>query len=368
MNILVLRYCRETLHYALFAGGMAEPAAAGDCDDSGGTAVQDVLEEVAGDAALSDARLDAVALHSPFGGAAFTEPTIITDDSIATLRDLVPQAPLHLPPLLEQIEECRGLLPDVPLVAAFGTAFFAGLPLRERLYALDVETANQPGLRRYGYLGLFHEVACRLVARSRRRSGLTTPARILSICLEPQPEVAAAVGRRPVMVTGGATPLEGIPGEMSCGELDPTIVLTLSDKMEWGPEQINTVLTRQSGVLGLSGRRASLADVILSRDEDLERARQLIEYRILQACGAGIAALGGVDAIVFSGRYVEAGQDLSHRLLSRLPLKGQNAPEVLCCRTSLESAIADGAAAALLASRGPLNVPVTFTVTFTIRK
>ena len=88
---------------------------------------------------------------------------------------------------------------------------------------------------------------------------------ILSVCLEPRPELAACVGRRPVMVTGGNTPVEGLPGERSCGDLDPSVVLKLAHDTHWGPEEASRILTQESGLRGLAGRVVSLADVLQSR-------------------------------------------------------------------------------------------------------
>ena len=122
------------------------------------------------------------------------------------------------------------------------------------------------------------------------------------------------------MVTGGATPLEGLPGERSCGDLDPSIVLTLARDKGWGPEQINTVLTQQSGLLGLTGKPATLKDVLTSDDPAVDLAREVFRYRVLLASGAGMATMGGLDTIVFSGRDHAVSKNLGPWLASRLTL------------------------------------------------
>ena len=152
--------------------------------------------------------------------------------------------------------------------------------------------------------------------------------RMISICLEPIPELTAVKGRRVLMTTGGATPLEGIPGHTSCGTIDPSIVLTLSEKMGWGPEKINTVLTQESGLLGLTEKATTLEAVLTSDATDCQLAAQICRHSLLNACGAGIAAMGGLDAMVFSGRYAALGNRLGPYLTEniRLALVSQNDP------------------------------------------
>jgi acetate kinase len=112
------------------------------------------------------------------------------------------------------------------------------------------------------------------------------------------------------MVTGGVTPLEGLPGETTCGEIDPSIVLALaSQETSPGTEMINLVLTRQSGLSAVAGRRITIGELLHSTDPSLRLAYDILRYRILLACGAAKAAMGDVEAVVASGRYAgEAGQ------------------------------------------------------------
>jgi len=206
-------------------------------------------------------------------------------------------------------------------VLVFETALFAALPAREYTFGLDADMARDLGLRRYGYHGIYHGAASVEAARRRETDA---SARTISICLEPHPEVAAIIGRQPVMVTSGATPLEGLPGETSCGEIDPSIVLLLAEEMKWGPEQINMVLARESGLAGLAGEPATVGDVLSAARPNLRAAGRVLRYRILLACGAAVAAMGGVDAIVFSGRYAAAGAKiLGPTLASRLTPRGR---------------------------------------------
>jgi acetate kinase len=241
-----------------------------------------------------------------------------------------------------------GVFPDATLAMAFETAFFVNLPESERRYAI-----GDASLRRYGYHGLFHQAAC-MQSEGRRSSGCT---RTLSLCLEPRPELAAVIDHTPIMVTSGTTPLEGLPGETTCGEIDPSIILTLAKQLKWGPEQINTLLTRQSGMFGLTGRHVRLGKVMAAcsarNDPDgpldshggnrVALACAVLAYRILLAAGAGVAAMGGVDRIVMSGQYVHLGRALAGWLSKRLQAACRHGrrPPVVENKDSLARILAD---------------------------
>ena len=237
---------------------------------------------------------------------------------------------------------------------AFETAFFVNLSEREHRYAVNPKLTKDSNLRRFGYHGLWHDAACRQVARKRRDLGLDAPARVLSICLEARPEVAAILGSKPLLVTSGSTPLEGLPGQTTCGELDPGIVLILAQKMGWGPEQINDVLTRQSGWLGLVGKNVTLAEMFHSPRPECALAKEIMRYRLLQVCGAGLAALGGVDTVVFSGRESDLGVELGLWLKEKLTFQPQpngHGMTLEICRESLDRVLAETACATVLAAR-----------------
>ncbi len=258
--------------------------------------------------------LDIIAMRGLYGGNRFSQPVLASESVLADLMTLAPQAPLHVPHMVRLAKAARSAFPQTPVALVFETAFFVPLPERERRYGVDPELAGSQPLRRFGFHGIFHEAACRDAARS-----LEVPEpRILSICLEPRPELAACHGRQPVMVTGGSTPMEGLPGETSCGDLDPSVVLKLADDSRWGPEGTSHLLTRESGLSGLAGRSVTLAEVLQSTHGDLQLARDVFLYCVLRACGAGIAALGGLDAIVYSGRYASSAAPLHNWLNGRL--------------------------------------------------
>ena len=350
MNTLVLKPGSQILDYALFQGGAPWPAVEGRLENCRGT--DGARDAIAGIASGIPAP-DAIAVRAVYGGEHFRQAVVVTGDTIRRIDALTPQAPLHVAGLLPLLHECERQFPSLPLVLVFETAFFAALPPREYLYALDADLPRIQGIRRYGFHGILHEAACRETARACRAGSRPEVPRILSICLEPQPELAAVCGLEPVMVTSGATPLEGLPGQTSCGELDPSIVIALASEHGWGAEQINTVLTQESGLKGLSGQDVTLEQVFRAPSARTRVARELFQYRLLQSCGAGASAMGGLDAVVFSGRFVSIGEPLSTYLRSH-PLF-QNAsrgrpPVIRFYQRSLSRVIADNASTVLMAA------------------
>ncbi|HOE63561.1 MAG TPA: hypothetical protein PKW18_03580 [Candidatus Sumerlaeota bacterium] len=289
---------------------------------------------------------DAVAIYSKFGGEAFPQPAIADKDSLLKMKSLIPRAPMQIPGALALVECCQRLMAETPIVLVFGTSFFVPLPRRETMYGLDPKSSDAQGIRRYGFHSLFHEAAAQSFNKDKE-----TSQKIISICMGAQPEIAAIMGRSPVMVTSGITPLEGLPGHTTCGEIDPSISLILAKKFGWGPEKIDELLTRESGLFGLCGERMTFDEVFLSNDEKHRAAREIFQYRLMLSCGSALAAMGGLDAIVFSGRYLAAGKFLADWLIAQPffhSLKKERPYEVLFFTKSLENLIAQKAAVTVL--------------------
>jgi acetate kinase len=350
MNILVLMPRMRRLDYAFF--GQCERKALLESHISGISPNEDALVDTLGKIKADCMMFNAgspglVVIRAAYGGTAFTRPARVDAEMLSRFAALALEAPMHVPPAHALAEASLQAFKDAIVVMAFETSFFVDLPDRERRYGI-----SDGSVRRFGYHGLYHQAA------SMQRDGLSDngPTRTLSICLEPQPELAAIIGRRPIVVTSGATPLEGLPGETTCGELDPTIVLTMARNLNWGPEQINNVLTRHSGLRGLLGRPAHLGTILDSptwaaeagllppeSDGTPGAARNMLAYRILLAAGAAAAAMGGLDRIVLTGRYAQQGHGIGHWLSERLGLAGGDGtcPPVVRCEMSLPRILAD---------------------------
>jgi len=291
-----------------------------------------------------------LAVHAPFGGDAFSGPARIDQNVLSILDDLSAQAPAHVPATLAAARAALEFFPETPAILVSETAFFVRLPRRESAYGLNADLMRRLHLRRTGYHGIFHEASyghARRVLRSPRRGG---PVRVLSICLELKPEVAAVANGRPVMVTGGATPLEGLPGETSCGEIDAALPLALMEHAGLGPQEIGHILARGSGLRGLTGRAMTFPEVFRCEAPECAAARDFFHYRLLLACGAGLAALSGLDGIVFSGRYAKLGAEIGPSLIGQLHRAMRSAgppPKWIVFADCLAKLIADQALRAL---------------------
>lgn len=343
MNILALAPSAGSLRFEYFTSGGREARLGGVVRDYGSQS--EALEELDRRAGSLAVAPDLVALRAPYGGMSFRSPVLATAAAEEELVRLVPGDPLHLPEVTEMIELARRRYRDAPTVLVFETAYFTALPEAEATYGIEPSIAGALWLRRFGYHGIFHQAASASAWREAERSR-----RILSLCLEPQPEVAGVLDGRPLMVTGGATPLEGLPGERSCGEIDPSIILSLSEEEGRGPEEIDQLLSRGSGLSAIAGRDVSLGEVLGSADPRLSAARDHLDYRILLAAGAAKALLGGIDTIVVSGRYARSGAELAARVVRRLaPGSGEtdDGPRVRIIGESLLRYAADQAEAHL---------------------
>ena len=295
--------------------------------------------------------LDFITAYVPFTGDAFSGPIRVNDSVMEKLDALCLQAPAHIPSTCAAIRAAQTVLPPgTPVILVSGTAFFARLPRRESAYGLPPDLMHRLRLQRTGYHGLFHEAAYHHARRCFRSAEGQTPMRILSLCLDSKPELAAIFNGRPVMVTGGATPLEGLPGETTCGEIDASLALTLVEKAGMGPQHIGTLLAQESGLKGLTGRTCTFPDLFRSKTPESLAAREIFCYRLLLACGAGIAALSGVEGIAFSGRYAGLANEIGTDLVEKLEraMRNQQTPlRWTVFKESIAKLIADKAQAAL---------------------
>lgn len=343
MNILVINPGGRVLNYSFYSMkyGLNAPPKTGGCpnNNSGQAVMRRIKEELAGKKSTAGDGPGIIAIRVSCGGNTFTGPAIMNAQTLAGLRRLIPQAPFHIPMILDLAAGAKEVFPGAEIVFVFESAFFTGLPARERFYAVAPEITRGAQVQRLGFHGILHEAACRQAAGRIYRDGFAPPAKILSICLEPRPEAAVVIGLRPVIATGGATPLEGLPGDTSCGDLDIGIIIKLGHELKWGPEQINKVLTGESGVSGMLKQRTNLGEIFASGGRDRRLVREFIMYRLLQVCGAAIAAMGTLDCIVFSGRYCRAGEIIGPWLMRKLDFMVKNAGEPRLSREIMEKPV-----------------------------
>ncbi|MBN2192447.1 MAG: acetate/propionate family kinase [Polyangiaceae bacterium] len=324
MRTLTLRPGPRAIGFAAFATEESRPSVRGKVhlppSEDLRAGIDEALAQILGEYLCELPRPDLVVIHGVHDGHTFAGPAMVTSDSISALRQAASAAPLHVPPTVQTAAAIQRHFPGVPAVFVFESTFFATLPVRERLYALDRGTRAELHAARSGFRGLFHAEAAEAVARYRAGLGGGAPARIASVCLESKPEVAGILGRRPMLVTSGTTPLEGLPGEHNSGEMDPGIVLALAQTQALGPDELNEVFTHHSGLSALSGRDMDLEEVLTCTEPSTQLARDVFAHRLLIACGAAAAAVGGLDALVFSGGHASAGAALQGRLVEKLSL------------------------------------------------
>lgn len=234
------------------------------------------------------------------GGELFYRPTLIDDDVVASISELAALAPLHNPANVAGIESARALLPGVPQVAVFDTAFFHGLPAAAKTYAIDAKVAAAHGIRKYGFHGTSHEYVSGRAAELLGRD----PAELNQIVfhLGNGASASAIRGGRPVDTSMGLTPLEGLVMGTRSGDLDPGIVAHLARSAHLDIDQIDALLNRDSGIKGLSGVNdfRELRRLIASGDEAARLAYDVYIHRLRRYLGAYLIELGGVDAITFT--------------------------------------------------------------------
>ncbi|BBH64608.1 acetate kinase [Actinoplanes sp. OR16] len=244
--------------------------------------------------------LAAVGHRVVHGGERFTASTVVTDEVLAAIEELIPLAPLHNPGALTGLKVARKLLPDVPQVAVFDTAFHATIPPEGALWAIDRELAGRWGLRRYGFHGTSHAYVSRETARVIGKP--VGEADVITLHLGNGASATAVRGGRSVATSMGMTPLPGLVMGTRSGDIDPSLIFHLHRVAGLSVEEIEDVLTRRSGMLGLSGA-GDLREVLERRaagDADAALAFDVYCRRIREYVGSYLAVLGRVDAITFT--------------------------------------------------------------------
>ena len=250
--------------------------------------------------ALGDGVPAAIGHRVVQGGARFSGPTLITDATIADIDDLSALAPLHNPPALAGILAARGAFPGVPEVAIFDTAFHTSLPPAAYTYAIDKELATANRVRRYGFHGTSHKYVSERAIAFLGRDPATS--RIIVMHLGNGASACAVMGGRSVETSMGMTPLEGLVMGTRSGDVDPAVLFHLHRKAGLSIDELDTLLNRRSGLLGLSGS-GDLRDVQAradAGDADAGLAIEVYVHQLKHYIGAYFAQLGGADAIVFT--------------------------------------------------------------------
>ncbi|MEU6180527.1 acetate kinase [Streptomyces coeruleorubidus] len=264
-------------------------------------ALKAVAEELAKDGlGLDSPDLAAIGHRVVHGGRSFTEPTVIDDAVLAEIERLIPVAPLHNPANLTGIRTAQSLRPDLPQVAVFDTAFHTTMPESAARYAIDVKTADEHRIRRYGFHGTSHAYVSRATAELLGKA--PEDVNVIVLHLGNGASASAVRGGRCVDTSMGLTPLEGLVMGTRSGDMDPAVIFHLMRVGEMSADEIDTLLNKKSGLIGLCGDNdmREIRRRVDEGDEQAELAFDIYIHRLKKYIGAYYAVLGRVDAVAFT--------------------------------------------------------------------
>ncbi len=270
----------------------------------------------------TDVEVLAVGHRVVHGGKLFSSPQLIGDEIESMIENLIPLAPLHNPANLDGIRVARDLLPEVPHVAVFDTAFFNHMPPAAALYALNSEVASQYDIRRYGFHGTSHEFVSQQVPKLLGKD----PEHVHQITLHLGNGASAAAVRNGLAIdtSMGLTPLAGLAMGTRSGDIDPGIIFHLSRQAGMSIDEIDNLLNKKSGVKGIAGVNdfRTLRERINNEDQDSWLAYNIYIHQLRRFIGSYMIALGRVDAITFTAGIGENDPILRQDALSNLEMYG----------------------------------------------
>lgn len=243
------------------------------------------------------------------GGERYSQPTVIDDTVLGHLQSFIPLAPLHEPHNVAGIVALQALLPSVPQIACFDTAFHRSQPEVAQTFGLP-RNITAEGIKRYGFHGLSYEFIARaLPQHSGRAAG-----RVVVAHLGNGASMAAMVDRKCVATTLGFSTIDGLVMGTRCGNLDPGVVLHLMETKNLSVKDMTRMLYKESGLLGVSGLSQDMRTLLASDKPEAEEAVNLFCYRIARELGSLVAAAGGLDALVFTGGIGEHAAEVRRRV------------------------------------------------------
>ena len=258
------------------------------------------------------------------GGEKFTTPSLVTNEVMEAIHDCIHLGPLHNPNNIIGILACQQVMPDVPMVAVFDTAFHQTMPPRAYTYALPYKFYEEDRVRRYGFHGSSYIYVSQ---RAAAMLGRENDPNLKLICchLGNGSSIAAVQGGKSVDTSMGLTPLEGLPMGTRSGSIDPGIMEYLMYRRNLDIHEILDIMNKESGVLGISGVSSDFRDLEEAADQGNERARLAIEcfaYSVKKYIGSFAASMGGVDAVVLTGGIGENSTAVRKAALSGLEFLG----------------------------------------------
>jgi acetate kinase len=263
------------------------------------------------------------------GGEHYSQSVIIDDTVMKALEECCKIAPLHNPPNIIGINACKALMPNTPMVAVFDTAFHQTMPSYAYMYALPYELYKEYGIRKYGFHGTSHRYVSKVAAEMLGKD--IKDCKLISCHLGNGASLAAIDGGISVDTSMGFTPLEGLIMGTRCGDIDPAIVTYLQEEAHMSSQEVNNILNKKSGVLGVSGVSSDFRDIEAAAAEGNERARIALDmyyYQVKKYIGAYTVAMGGVDAIIFTAGLGENSKECRASVCKGLEFLGVKVDEV----------------------------------------
>ena len=245
--------------------------------------------------------INAIGHRVVHGGEKFSGSVVINDDVIKALEECIELAPLHNPPNLTGIKACEELMPGVPMVGVFDTAFHQTMDSASYIYPLPYELYEKYGIRKYGFHGTSHRYVSERAAAMLDKD--INELKIITCHLGNGASLAAVKNGKSVDTSMGFTPLEGLAMGTRCGDIDPAIVTFVMEKENLNIDEMNNLLNKKSGVLGISGVSSDFRDIEGAAEGGNERAQLALDkfnMRVKKYIGAYAAVMGGADAIVFT--------------------------------------------------------------------
>lgn len=269
-----------------------------------GDAIQMVIDALADEkigVIKSMDEIGAVGHRVVHGAEEFADSCMITDAVMKALEKCTPLAPLHNPPNIIGIKACQKIMPNVPMVGVFDTAFHQTMPPKAFMYALPYECYEKDGIRKYGFHGTSHKYVAQKAAEF-----LGKPAselKIVTCHLGNGSSITAVNGGKCVDTSMGFTPLDGVPMGTRTGAMDPAVVTYLINQKGMSAADVDAMMNKESGVSGISGVSSDFRDLSAAAKDGNERAQlalDMFSYQVRKDIGAYAAAMGGIDAVVFT--------------------------------------------------------------------
>ena len=234
------------------------------------------------------------------GGENYSKSVLIDGDVMIALQECAKLAPLHNPPNIIGINACKDLMPNTPMVAVFDTAFHQTMPKHAYIYPLPYELYTKYGIRKYGFHGTSHKYVSAIAAEKMGKD--IKELKIITCHLGNGASIAAIKNGESIETSMGFTPLEGIAMGTRAGSVDPAIITFLQTEVKLSVEEVNDLINKKSGVLGISGISSDFRDLedIANENERAKLALDIFHYKVKKFIGSYAAAMGGVDCIVFT--------------------------------------------------------------------